>query len=167
VFGQLALHRLIYRHLRDHFADLGAQATVRTIARVADVYANRRATRKRAHIFRPHAAAPYDARMISFNRDARIASLWTPIGRVHVAYTGRDEDLKAIATLPMGECDLIERNGLWLLQVAVTLPRPDFAEPVNSFLGVDQGTANRPHATGLPSARRAPESTPRTSTRGR
>ncbi|MGI5231438.1 RNA-guided endonuclease InsQ/TnpB family protein [Actinoallomurus sp. CA-142502] len=142
VFGQLALHRLIYRHLRDHFADLGAQATVRTIARVADVYANRRSTRKRAHVFRPHAAVPYDARMISFNRDARIASVWTPAGRIHVAYTGRDSDLKAIATLPIGECDLIERNGLWLLQVAVTLPRPDFAEPVNGFLGVDQGTAN-------------------------
>lgn len=142
VFGQLALHRLIYRHLRDHFAGLGAQATVRTIARVADAYANRRATRKRAHVFRPHAAVPYDARMISFNRDARIASIWTPAGRMHVAYTGRVEDLKAIATLPIGECDLVERKGVWLLQVAVTLPRPDVTEPVDGFLGVDQGTAN-------------------------
>ncbi|GAA2079960.1 RNA-guided endonuclease InsQ/TnpB family protein [Actinomadura alba] len=142
VFGQLALHRLIYRHLRDHFVGLGAQAAVRAIARVADAYTNRRATKKRAHIFRAHAAVPYDARMITFNRDARIASLWTPTGRVRAAYTGRDQDLKAIAELPIGECDLIERKGTWLLQIAVALPRPETADPFNGFLGVDQGTAN-------------------------
>ncbi|GAA4516235.1 hypothetical protein GCM10023191_086930 [Actinoallomurus oryzae] len=42
-------------------------------------------------------------------RLAPIASIWTPAGRVHVAYTGRDQDLEAIATLPIGECGLIER----------------------------------------------------------
>ena len=142
VFGQLALHRLIYRHLRERFAGLGAQAAVRVIARVAGAYANRRSSKRHTHVFRPHAALPYDARMITFNRDARIASIWTPTGRVHVAYTGRDDDLKAIATLPIGECGLIERNGFWLLQVTVTLPRPEVIEPVDGFLGVDQGTAN-------------------------
>lgn len=55
VFGQLALHRLIYRDLRERFAGLGAQAAVRVIARVADTYADRRANKKRAHVFRPHA----------------------------------------------------------------------------------------------------------------
>lgn len=142
VFGKLELHRLLYRDLRTRFPELGAQAAVRAIARVSDAYANRRSSKKRAHVFRPHAAVPLDARMITFSRDARIASIWTPTGRVHVPYTGREQDLKAGETLPLGECDLIHRHGLWLLHIAVTLPRPDVTEPVNGFLGVDQGTSN-------------------------
>jgi putative transposase len=142
MFGQAALHRAVYYQARAQFPHLGAQATVRAIARVAAAYANRGSTRKRAHIFRPYGAVPFDARMISFNRDARTISIWTPGGRAAVAYTGRDEDLKAVEELPVGECDLICRNGTWLLQVAVTVPKPEITNPVNGFLGVDQGVAN-------------------------
>jgi putative transposase len=142
VFGRLTLHRQIYRDLRDRFPGLGAQATVRAIARVADAYANRRSSKKRAHVFRPLAAVPYDARMISFNRDACLASIWTPSGRVRVFYTGRAEDLQAIEVLPIGECDLIQRKGAWLLQATVTLPKPEVTTPANGFLGADQGVAN-------------------------
>ncbi|GAA3258107.1 FAD-dependent monooxygenase [Nonomuraea helvata] len=141
-FPVLDLHRLAYHQARAHFGGLGAQATVRAIARVAGAYANRRATKKRAHIFRPHGAIPYDARLMTWNRDARIVSLWTPAGRVHISYTGREEDLKALDTLPVGEADLICRKGVWLLQVAVTLSKPAVREPVCGFLGVDQGVAN-------------------------
>ncbi|MGI5283875.1 RNA-guided endonuclease InsQ/TnpB family protein [Nonomuraea polychroma] len=136
------LHRLAYYPVRAQFAGLGAQAAVRAIARVAGAYANRRATKTRAHVFRPHGAVPYDARLMSWNRDARTVSLWTPTGRVTVPYTGRPEDLKAVDTLPLGEADLIYRRGVWLLQVTVTLPKPEVREPVNGFLGVDQGVAN-------------------------
>jgi putative transposase len=142
VFGQVALHHAAYHRVRAQFSELGAQAAVQAIARVAAAYANRRSTKKRAHIFRPQGAVPFDARMISFNRDARTVSIWTPHGRTAVAYTGREEDLKAVEVLPIGECDLALRNGRWLLQVAVILPRPETAEPVNGFLGVDQGVAN-------------------------
>jgi hypothetical protein len=88
-FTVLELHRLAYHQVRAYFRGLGAQAAVRAIARVAGAYANRRASKKRAHIFRPHGAVPYDARLMSWNRDARIVSLWTPAGRVHVSYAGR------------------------------------------------------------------------------
>ncbi|MCA2230106.1 RNA-guided endonuclease InsQ/TnpB family protein [Nonomuraea aurantiaca] len=118
------------------------QAAVRAIARVAGAYANRRASKKRAHIFRAHGAVPYDARLMSFNRDARTVSLWTPTGRATVPYTGRPEDLKAVDTLPVGEADLICRRGVWLLQVALALPQPVVREPVGGFIGVDQGVAN-------------------------
>ncbi|MFG1956773.1 hypothetical protein [Nonomuraea sp. NPDC049028] len=100
VFTVLELHRLAYYEVRGQVAGLGAQAAVRAIARVAGAYANRRASKKRAHIFRPHGAVSYDARLMSFNRDARTVSLWTPSGRVTVPYTGRPEDLKAVDTLP-------------------------------------------------------------------
>ncbi|GAA3212689.1 RNA-guided endonuclease InsQ/TnpB family protein [Nonomuraea helvata] len=141
-FAVLDLHRLAYHQARAHFSALAAQAAVRAIARIAGAYANRRASKKRAHIFRPHGAIPYDARLMSWNRDARTVSLWSPTGRVHVSYTGREEDLKALDTLPIGEADLICRRGVWLLHVTLTLPRPPVGEPVNGFLGVDQGVAN-------------------------
>ncbi|MEV1239607.1 transposase [Nonomuraea sp. NPDC049750] len=142
VFTVVKLHRLAYYEVRGRVAGLGAQAAVRAIARVAGAYANRRASKKRAHIFRPHGAVPCDARLLSFNRDARTVSLWTPTGRVTLPYTGRPEDLKAIEALPLGEADLICRRGVWLLQVALTLPNPVVREPVGGFVGVDQGVAN-------------------------
>jgi putative transposase len=142
-FGQLDLHHAVYHAVRAEFPGLGAQAAVRAIARVAGAYANRRSAKKRAHIFRPHGAVPFDARMLSFNRDARQIAIWTPSGgRVTVGYTGREEDLKAVESLPVGECDLIQRKGTWLLQVVVMLPKPEVAEPVSGFMGVDQGVAN-------------------------
>lgn len=142
VFGQVALHHLVYRRLRAEFQGLGAQATVRAIARTAHVYARRSAPKKRAHIFRTHGAVPFDNRMLTFNRQAQCVSIWTPAGRVTVPYIGRAADLRAIRELPVGECDLIERGGKWLLHVAVTLPRPGVVDPRNGFLGVDQGVAN-------------------------
>ncbi|MEV6152094.1 transposase [Nonomuraea sp. NPDC052129] len=142
VFAVVELHRLAYYEVRGQVAGLGAQAAVRAIARVAGAYANRRASKKRAHIFRPHGAVPYDARLMSFNRDARTVSLWTPTGRVTVSYVGRPEDLKAVEALPLGEADLICRRGVWLLQVALILPKPVVREPVHGFVGVDQGVAN-------------------------
>ncbi|MBT2231051.1 RNA-guided endonuclease TnpB family protein [Nonomuraea sp. NEAU-A123] len=141
-FAVVELHRLAYYEVRGQVAGLGAQAAVRAIARVSGAYANRRATKKRAHIFRPHGAIPYDARLMSWNRDARTVSLWTPTGRVAVPYAGRPEDLKAVDVLPVGEADLICRRGVWLLQVSLTMPKPRTREPVGGFVGVDQGVAN-------------------------
>ncbi|MER5997307.1 transposase [Nonomuraea angiospora] len=141
-FTVLQLHRLAYHSARAQFAGLGAQAAVRAIARVAGAYGNRRATKKRAHTFRQHGAIPYDVRLMSWSREARTVSLWTSTGRVAVPYTGRPEDLQTVNALPLGEADLICRRGVWLLQVAITLPKPRTREPVHGFLGVDQGVAN-------------------------
>ncbi|MFC7263494.1 RNA-guided endonuclease InsQ/TnpB family protein [Streptomyces lutosisoli] len=140
-FHKFALQKTWYGSLRQAFPGLGAQAAVRVFARVAQAYANRRASKKRAHIFRPQGAVPFDARMLSFNRAERRVSVWTPRGRVTLSYTGRFEDLDAIDTLPVGECDLFQRGGRWLLQVSVTLPEPE-QRAVKAFLGVDQGIAN-------------------------
>ncbi|WP_211370176.1 hypothetical protein [Nonomuraea turkmeniaca] len=107
----MELHRLAYYPARAQFAGLGAQAATRAIARVAGAHADLRATKKRAHLLRLYGAIPYDARLPSWNRDARTVSL-------------------------------IFRRGVWLSQGAVTLPQPAVREPVNGFLGVDQGVAN-------------------------
>jgi putative transposase len=139
VFAVVELHRLAYYAVRGQVAGLGAQAAVRAIARVAGAYANRRASKKRAHIFRPQGAVPYDARLMSFNRDARTVSLWTPTGRVSVPYAGRPEDLKAVDMLPRGEADLICRRGVWLLQLAVTLPNRRCASRCTALSGWIKG----------------------------
>ncbi|MFG6193720.1 RNA-guided endonuclease InsQ/TnpB family protein [Nonomuraea sp. JJY05] len=140
--GQVQLHRSVYRELREQFPSLGAQAAVRAIARVVGAHANRSASRKRAHIFRSNGAVPFDARMLTSNRDAGTISIWTPHGRLQLGYLGRDIDLEAVEQLPPGECDLICRNGVWLLKVAVAVPVSVIAEPVAGFLGVDQGVAS-------------------------
>ncbi|MEU4701380.1 RNA-guided endonuclease InsQ/TnpB family protein [Nonomuraea dietziae] len=141
-FDLVALHRLAYYEARASLSGLGAQAAVKAVTRVVAAYANRRASKKRAHVFRPHGAVPFDVRMISFRRDARVASIWTPQGRVRVGYQGRAADLKMLDTLPVGEVDLMRRRGVWLLKVSVTLPPSGAQAPVNGFLGVDQGIAN-------------------------
>ena len=92
--------------------------------------------------FRWNAAQPYDARMLSWQCDARTVSIWTATGRLKgVAYTGSPDQLKAVAHLPVGECDLVHRDGMWFLYATVEVPEPDLIDP-DGFLGVDMGIAN-------------------------
>jgi IS605 OrfB family transposase len=58
-----------------------------------------------------------------------------------LAYTGSAAHLKAVATHPIGESDLIHRDGRWFLYATVEGPEPDLIDPAG-FLGVDRGIAN-------------------------
>jgi IS605 OrfB family transposase len=92
--------------------------------------------------FRWQAAQPYDARMLSWQQDARTVSIWTVAGRLkNVAYTGSPGQLKAVAQLPVGECDLVHRDGMWFLYASVEVAEPELIDP-QGFLGVDMGIAN-------------------------
>lgn len=137
-FRRFELHKLVYRSLRADFG-LAAQAAVHVIGRVSGAYANRRSSKKRAHVFRPLGAVSYDSRILSFNHKERVLSIWTLAGRQTMPYIGRGEDLAALEHLPVGECDLLLRRGKWLLQCSVTLPDAPLQEPVSGFLGVDKG----------------------------
>ena len=80
--------------------------------------------------------------MLSWQPDARTVSIWTVHGRLKgVAYTGSPEQLKAVATLPVGESDLVHRDGMWFLYASVEVPEPELIDP-DGFLGVDMGIAN-------------------------
>ncbi|MEU4479322.1 hypothetical protein AB0F68_14835 [Micromonospora sp. NPDC023966] len=134
--AMVARERAVYRNydLRKHTyagikADygLGAQAAQHVIKKVADAYTVLKANikagrlgkpgskrRRRAEgapiAFRPNAAQPYDARMLSWQADARTVSIWTTRGRLKgVAYTGSPDQLKALATSKTGESDLVHR----------------------------------------------------------
>ncbi|GGN65989.1 transposase [Actinoplanes lobatus] len=138
---------------------LGAQAAQHVIKKVCDAYktltANllnsrygkpgsrrRRTVETNPVTFRWDAAQPYDARMLSWQYDTRTVSIWTVGGRVkNLAFTGSPDQLKALATLPVGECDLVHRDGMWFLYASVEVPEPDLIDPAG-FLGVDMGIVN-------------------------
>ncbi|HEX5540291.1 MAG TPA: transposase, partial [Micromonospora sp.] len=92
--------------------------------------------------FRWDAAQPYDARMLSWQHDARTVSIWTVNGRLKgVDYTGSVDQFKAVAEQPIGESDLVHRDGMWFLYATVEVPEPEVYDP-DGFLGVDMGIAN-------------------------
>lgn len=138
---------------------LGAQAAQHVIKKVADAYATLKAnlragnhgnpgSARRLRVetapigFRWDAAQPYDARMLSWQHDARTVSIWTVAGRVKgVTYAGSPGQLKAAAELPVGESDLVHRDGMWFLYATVEVPEPELIDP-RGFLGVDMGVVN-------------------------
>ncbi|WP_432988988.1 RNA-guided endonuclease InsQ/TnpB family protein [Dactylosporangium sp. CA-233914] len=152
------LRRHIYQGIKDDHR-LGAQAAQHVIKKVCDAYktlaANIRAgnlgkpgskRRRNAETnpvsFRWDAAQPYDARMLSWQHDARTVSIWTVSGRLKgVAFTGSSDQIKAVATMPVGESDLVHRDGMWFLYATVEVPEPELIGPAG-FLGVDMGIAN-------------------------
>lgn len=152
------LRKHVYQGIKTEHR-LGAQAAQHVIKKVCDAYktlaANSRAgnygkpgSKRRRMVetnpisFRWQAAQPYDARMLSWQPDARTVSIWTVDGRVkNVAYTGSPDQVKAVATLPVGESDLVHRDGMWFLYATVEVDEPEQIDPAG-FLGVDMGIAN-------------------------
>jgi putative transposase len=80
--------------------------------------------------------------MLSWHHQDRAISIWTTRGRLKdVAFTGHPKHLDLIATTPIGESDLLHRDGMWFLHVTVRLAEPQPFEP-DGFLGVDLGITN-------------------------
>jgi len=152
------LRKHVYSRIKaDH--GLGAQAAQHVIKKVADAYATLTAnlqagrygkpgSKRRRKVetspvrFRWNAAQPYDARMLSWQHDARTVSIWTTAGRLKaVAYTGSADQIKTIAASKIGESDLVHRDGMWFLHATVEVGEPQPFDPAG-FLGVDMGIAN-------------------------
>ena len=152
------LRKHVYQGIKADYR-LGAQAAQHVIKKVCDAYATltanlragrygkagskrRRGVEASSISFRWDAAQPYDARMLSWQHDRRTVSIWTTDGRVKgVAFTGSPDQLKAVATRPVGECDLVRRDGMWFLYATIDVPEPALIDP-DGFLGVDMGIAN-------------------------
>jgi IS605 OrfB family transposase len=158
VYRNYDLRKHVYQQIKDdHW--LGAQAAQHVIKKVCDAYKTLKANIRAGNLgkpgskrrrnaesnpisFRWQAAQPYDARMLSWQHDARTVSIWTVAGRLKaVAYIGSADQLKAVTTLPVGECDLVHRGGMWFLYASVEVAEPELIDPAG-FLGVDMGIAN-------------------------
>jgi putative transposase len=134
--NKIELQRLHYRELRERFS-LSSQMAVRAIAQVVEAY---KRDKSKQPTFRPHAAVPYDARILSFKGLDRV-SLLTLGGRVRVPFVmGRYQHERF--GFAKGQCDLVLRaDGLWFLLVTVDLP-DGTPLPTTDFLGVDLGVVN-------------------------
>jgi putative transposase len=158
-------HRRFYSQMRPRFG-LSAQPTIRVIGKVSDAYTTLRANidagsygppgserRKAVHLrpirFRADAAQPFDVRCLSWQvpdavgaREATV-SIWTTHGRLKgVRILGAARDLVLLRTRPIGETDLIHRDGKWFLHATIDSVEAPLANPVNGFVGVDLGIVN-------------------------
>jgi putative transposase len=130
------LQRLYYTDLRSRFG-LSAQMTVRCIARVVGAYKRDKTI---CPTFAPHAAMPYDQRLMSFKGIDRV-SLLTLDGRVLVPFVmGIYQRERFMAA--QRQCLLVLRaDGRWFLLVVVHLPE-SAPLPITDFIGVDLGVVN-------------------------
>jgi putative transposase len=154
-----------YTELKQRFG-LSAQPAIRVIGKVADAYATLKSnietgncgppgSQKRKKIqdtpirFRADAAQPFDARCLSWQlpdqvgaREATV-SIWTTASRCKgVRVLAAPNDLVMLRTCPIGETDLICRDGKWFLHATIEVPEAPQTDPVNGFLGVDMGIVN-------------------------
>lgn len=135
VFGQISIHHLCYREIRDRFG-LSAQLAVRAIGKAVESF---RRDKTVCPVFKPRGAITYDERILSFKGLDKV-SLTTLEGRQIIAmvfgeYQGRRYDRIK------GQVDMVYSNGQFHLYATIKVPE-DRAIEVKDFLGVDLGIVN-------------------------
>jgi putative transposase len=138
VFGQVSLHRLVYREVRARFG-LPAQLAVRAIGKVVDAYKS--GTKVKAE-FRPLGAVVYDCRVLRLLNRSTV-SLTTLQGRIKVSLKVGGYQRERLKNATQGETDLLftpERNRWWFA-FSVKSETPPVADPTDC-LGVDLGIVN-------------------------
>ena len=135
-FGQYKIHHGTYHDIKAS-TRLSAQAVVRCVSKVADSY---KLDRKRMRQFRKYGSIGYDARILSWKTDKRIASVWTIEGRQKIPYVTGEHHAKLLQ-YQQGESDLCYIKGKFYLHT--TCEVPDTEEQLSEdVLGVDLGIKN-------------------------
>jgi IS605 OrfB family transposase len=135
VFGQYALHKLVYHAVRAS-SGLTAQVVVRCIAKVADAYKLDREARRS---FRPLGALAYDDRILRFKAEDHV-SIWTVDGRQVVPFVCGDRQRELLAHRK-GETDLLFVRGIFYLSAVCEVDEPELIKTTD-VLGVDLGIVN-------------------------
>ena len=130
--NKVELQKLAYHDIRRDFG-LGAQMTVRAIAKVVEVYKRDKDIQP---TFRPHGAIVYDQRILSWKGADRV-SILTNDGRqimpwVCGAYQHAQLDRVR------GQADLIYRDSMFFLYVTIDVGDVPEGDPTE-YLGVDLG----------------------------
>ena len=136
IFRRYDLQNLTYYDVRQRF-DLTAQMVIRCLAKVADAYKADRTTQRS---FKPLGAIAYDDRILSWEYDNQIVSIWTVEGRQRMNY-GAGERQRHYLQFRQGETDLVYFNGMFFLLAVCDIPDPDDKD-VEGALGVDLGVTN-------------------------
>ena len=163
VWRKFDVQKRFYAQLRERFG-LAAQPTIRVIGKTVDAYTTlnanlragnygplgsdrRRGVEDNPIVFRPWAGQPFDARCLSWQlgcagREGTV-SIWATAGRLrNVRIVGSRAHIALLRSRPIGETDLLHRDGVWLLHAVIDGPEAAPQEPVNGFLGVDLGIVN-------------------------
>lgn len=130
-FNKFKLQHLIYHSIKKS-SKLSAQALVRCIGKVSDSY---RLDKKVQRRFKPLGAIAYDVRILSYNIEKQIVSIWSVDGRLKIPFLCYNPKY-----LPYikGEADLVYKKGKFFLFQTVEVPEDDIKD-VEEFIGVDFG----------------------------
>ena len=135
LFNKVFLQRIVYRDIREKFG-LAAQLAIRVIAKVVETY---KADRTTFHEFNDFGSIVYDPRILSF-KGLDTASINTVRGRIRIPIT-----MGKYGKIPFdrikGQCDLVRKNKLFYLMVAVEMKEETPIEP-KDIIGVDMGIEN-------------------------
>ena len=135
-FRRYDIQNVTYHTARQK-SGLAAQVVIRCIAKVADSYHKDRDTLR---TFRPHGAIAYDDRILSWETDNQVVSIWTVNGRARLDFSVTDHHRKLLH-YRQGETDLVYRKGMFYLLAVCEIPDPDERD-VDTALGVDLGVVN-------------------------
>lgn len=133
--NKVDLQKLAYHDIRRDFG-LGAQMTVRAIAKVVEVYKRDKGIQP---TFRPHGAIVYDQRILSWKGADRV-SILTNDGRIIMPWVCGAYQA-AMLERARGQAHLIYRDGMFFLYVTIDVGDVPEGDPTE-YLGVDLGRRN-------------------------
>jgi len=133
--GQVKLHHLAYRYLREHYG-LSAQMAVRAIGKVAETY---RRDKSKLVAFKPHSAMVFDQRILSWKGLDKVSILTLQGRQIIPTRIGMYQEVRLNRVVK--QTDLILRNGIFYLAVTVDAPEVSPDDPVGT-IGVDLGVVH-------------------------
>jgi len=135
IFGQVTLHRLCYRKIREQFR-LSSQMAVRAIAKAVECFQR---DKTKCPVFKARAAICYDQRVLSF-KGLTTVSLWALSGRLLIPFVCGAYQKERQGRIK-GQADLVFRQGKFYLLCTIEMPEGAMIEPTN-VLGIDLGVVN-------------------------
>lgn len=130
--NKVELQKLAYHDIRRDFG-LGAQMTVRAIAKVVEVYKRDKNIQPK---FRPHGAIVYDQRILSWKGADRVSILTNDGRQIMPWVCGAYQ--QAMLERARGQADLIYRDGRFFLYVTIDVGDVPEGDPAH-YLGIDLG----------------------------
>jgi putative transposase len=135
VYGQVSIHGLCYREIRERFG-LTSQMAVRAIAKAVECFQRDKSV---CPVFKPRGAICYDQRVLSF-KGLTTVSLWAMKGRLLIPFVcGAYQEARQGRI--KGQADLVYRRGKFYLLCTIEMPEGAPIEP-KDVIGVDLGIVN-------------------------
>ena len=133
--NKFELQKLAYHDIRRD-CGLGAQMTVRAIAKVVDVYKRDRNIQPK---FRPYGGIIYDHHILSWKGADRVSILTNDGRQIMPWVCGAYQ--RALLERARGQTDLICRDGMFFLYVTIDVGDVPEGDPTD-YLGIDLGQRN-------------------------